>query len=70
MFDLQVAGFKADEVKEIEVILQLRAMNMSKNRQENSQDKFCLCRKGPSGFMLQCELCKDWFHGKKTHRLS
>lgn len=59
-----VAGFKADEIKELEVIIELRALNMAKNREENSDHKFCMCRKGPSGLMLQCELCKDWFHGE------
>lgn len=25
--------------------------------------QYCICRRGPEGFMLMCELCKEWFHG-------
>jgi hypothetical protein len=30
---------------------------------DTGEAKYCICRRGVSGFMLQCELCKDWFHG-------
>lgn len=60
-----VESFKHSETVEMESMRALRAKNMEKHRQEDSADiKYCLCRKGPSGFMFQCELCKDWFHGK------
>ncbi|BFZ10485.1 hypothetical protein BsWGS_13524 [Bradybaena similaris] len=57
----QVAAFKMGEVKEVELMRDLRTKNMEKRR--DSDAKFCVCRKPASGFMLQCELCKDWFHG-------
>ena len=42
----------------------LRAANLAKmSMVDRIEDvKFCICRKTASGFMLQCELCKDWFH--------
>lgn len=27
---------------------------------------FCVCQKRQYGVMTQCELCKDWFHGRFT----
>ncbi|KAK3776769.1 hypothetical protein RRG08_058519 [Elysia crispata] len=57
----QVATFKMGEVKEVELMRDLRTRNMEKR--QDSDAKFCVCRKPVSGFMLQCELCKDWFHG-------
>ncbi|RUS89616.1 hypothetical protein EGW08_002634 [Elysia chlorotica] len=56
----QVAAFKMGEVKEVELMRDLRTRNMEKR--QDSDAKFCVCRKPVSGFMLQCELCKDWFH--------
>lgn len=59
-----VESFKNSENAELDAMRALRAKNMEKHRQDDSNDvKYCLCRKGPSGFMLHCELCKDWFHG-------
>uniref|UniRef100_A0AAX7U8V7 [histone H3]-trimethyl-L-lysine(4) demethylase n=1 Tax=Astatotilapia calliptera TaxID=8154 RepID=A0AAX7U8V7_ASTCA len=60
-----VAAFKAKEQKEVESIHSLRAANLAKMAMADriEEVKFCLCRKTASGFMLQCELCKDWFHG-------
>jgi histone demethylase JARID1 len=43
---------------------ELRMINLSKLNQTQYEVKYCICRKAASGFMLQCELCKDWFHGK------
>ncbi|XP_059161364.1 lysine-specific demethylase 5A-like isoform X2 [Physella acuta] len=56
-----VAAFKMGEVKEVEMMRDLRTRNMEKRHDTDA--KFCVCRKPASGFMLQCELCKDWFHG-------
>ncbi|GFN77384.1 lysine-specific demethylase 5a [Plakobranchus ocellatus] len=56
----QVAAFKMGEVREVELMRDLRTRNMEKR--QDSDAKFCVCRKAVSGFMLQCELCKDWFH--------
>ncbi|XP_028810043.1 lysine-specific demethylase 5A [Denticeps clupeoides] len=60
-----VASFKAREQKEVEAMRSLRAANLAKMAMADriEEVKFCLCRKTASGFMLQCELCKDWFHG-------
>ncbi|XP_031721442.1 lysine-specific demethylase 5A isoform X2 [Anarrhichthys ocellatus] len=60
-----VAAFKGKEQKEVEAIHSLRAANLAKMAMADriEEVKFCLCRKTASGFMLQCELCKDWFHG-------
>uniref|UniRef100_A0A673LNP8 Lysine-specific demethylase 5A n=1 Tax=Sinocyclocheilus rhinocerous TaxID=307959 RepID=A0A673LNP8_9TELE len=60
-----VAAFKAREWQELEAIHSLRAANLAKMAlvERIEEVKFCLCRKTASGFMLQCELCRDWFHG-------
>ncbi|XP_075867750.1 lysine-specific demethylase 5A isoform X2 [Nelusetta ayraudi] len=60
-----VAAFKSKEQKEVESIHSLRAANLAKMAMADriEEVRFCLCRKTASGFMLQCELCKDWFHG-------
>lgn len=60
-----VDSFKKCERVEQDSMRALRAKNAEKHRQDDANDaKYCLCRKGPSGFMFQCELCKDWFHGR------
>jgi histone demethylase JARID1 len=41
----------------------LRLENLKKRVNDTGEAKYCVCRRGISGFMLQCELCKDWFHG-------
>uniref|UniRef100_G3Q5D6 [histone H3]-trimethyl-L-lysine(4) demethylase n=1 Tax=Gasterosteus aculeatus aculeatus TaxID=481459 RepID=G3Q5D6_GASAC len=60
-----VSAFKSKEQKEVEAIHSLRAANLAKMAMADriEEVKFCLCRKTASGFMLQCDLCKDWFHG-------
>lgn len=60
-----VAAFKAREQQELEAIHSLRASNLAKMAlvERIEEVKFCLCRKTAGGFMLQCELCRDWFHG-------
>uniref|UniRef100_A0A8D2PL72 Lysine-specific demethylase 5A n=1 Tax=Zosterops lateralis melanops TaxID=1220523 RepID=A0A8D2PL72_ZOSLA len=59
-----VAVFKEREQKEIEAMHTLRAANLAKMTMVDriEEVKFCICRRTASGFMLQCELCKDWFH--------
>ena len=59
-----MAVFKEREQKELEAMHSLRAANLAKmSMVDRIEDvKFCICRKTASGFMLQCELCKDWFH--------
>ncbi|XP_028910355.1 lysine-specific demethylase 5A isoform X2 [Ornithorhynchus anatinus] len=60
-----VAVFKDREQKEVEAMHSLRAANLAKMTLADriEEVKFCVCRKTASGFMLQCQLCKDWFHG-------
>ncbi|KAG7320299.1 hypothetical protein KOW79_016152 [Hemibagrus wyckioides] len=60
-----VAAFKAQEQQEAEAMHSLRAANLAKMSMAERIDevRFCLCRKTAAGVMLQCELCKDWFHG-------
>lgn len=53
------------EQREIEVMRELRDRNSAKLRQPHGEAKYCICRKEGAGFMLQCELCKDWFHGEE-----
>ncbi|KAK9723158.1 PHD-finger [Popillia japonica] len=54
-----VATFKDAEEKEMKSIKNLRIINASKSF---SDSVFCSCQKGASGTMMQCDLCKDWFH--------
>ncbi|XP_064606539.1 lysine-specific demethylase 5A-like isoform X1 [Liolophura sinensis] len=58
-----VASFKVAEQREVEMMRALRVRNLEKHNQDGSDALYCVCRKNSSGFMLQCELCKDWFHG-------
>ncbi|XP_078273179.1 lysine-specific demethylase 5A isoform X2 [Rhinoraja longicauda] len=59
-----IASFRVMEQKECEAMHALRAANLAKMALVDriEEVKFCICRKIASGFMLQCELCKDWFH--------
>ncbi|KAE8613565.1 hypothetical protein XENTR_v10007759 [Xenopus tropicalis] len=59
-----VAVFKDMEHKEVDAIRSLRSANLVKMTMVDriEEVRFCVCRKAASGFMLQCELCKDWFH--------
>ncbi|KRT85718.1 PHD finger motif containing protein [Oryctes borbonicus] len=54
-----VATFKDAEEKEMKAIKNLRIINLSKLFEDSV---FCICQKGASGTMMQCDLCKDWFH--------
>ncbi|XP_034936200.1 lysine-specific demethylase lid isoform X2 [Chelonus insularis] len=55
-----VAAFKSAEGREMDAMRSLRNRNIKKVTYEDS--KYCVCRKPRFGLMLQCELCKDWFH--------
>lgn len=57
-----VAIFKDAEDKEMDGIKYLRALNAAKSLDPNENCSFCVCNKGLHGLMMQCELCKDWFH--------
>ena len=34
--------------------------------EESDEETYCLCRRAYSDgdFMIQCDICKDWFHGR------
>ncbi|XP_015108765.1 lysine-specific demethylase lid [Diachasma alloeum] len=55
-----VAAFKLAEQREMEAMRNLRERNISKAGYDDS--RYCVCRRPRFGLMLQCELCKDWFH--------
>ncbi|XP_015598922.1 lysine-specific demethylase lid isoform X2 [Cephus cinctus] len=55
-----VAAFKLAEQREMEAMRNLRERNLMKTDMEDS--RYCVCRRPRFGLMLQCELCKDWFH--------
>lgn len=57
-----VSAFKEAEELEIEAIKSVRASNGKKGLEEANDDTYCVCQEGLFGSMLQCELCKDWFH--------
>uniref|UniRef100_A0A5K3FRG7 JmjC domain-containing protein n=1 Tax=Mesocestoides corti TaxID=53468 RepID=A0A5K3FRG7_MESCO len=49
---------------ELKLLHYLRRSNLHKSKDQNQGSViYCICRQpGFSGLMLQCELCKDWFH--------
>uniref|UniRef100_A0A8C4QEE2 [histone H3]-trimethyl-L-lysine(4) demethylase n=1 Tax=Eptatretus burgeri TaxID=7764 RepID=A0A8C4QEE2_EPTBU len=64
-----VASFKESEHIELEAMRRLRALNRAKPHPgafgtslPPSDIRYCVCRRAPSGAMLQCHLCYDWFH--------
>lgn len=59
-----VAAFKLAEQREMEAMRSLRERNLMKMKAEVEDSKYCVCRRPRFGIMLQCELCKDWFHSK------
>ena len=56
-----VSMFKDAEEREMTAIRNLRSTNSNKSLYTSS-DTFCTCQKPVSGLMMQCDLCKDWFH--------
>ncbi|XP_069501351.1 lysine-specific demethylase 5C isoform X1 [Ambystoma mexicanum] len=61
-----ILAFKEGEQKEKEGILQLRKTNLCKAgsvQVPEEQVDYCVCGLPPTDLMLQCDLCKDWFHG-------
>ncbi|XP_065573719.1 lysine-specific demethylase 5D-like isoform X2 [Artemia franciscana] len=59
-------AFKNLQDKEVSMIRVLRAENNKRRiedvRHKKSDLKICVCRKAPCGMVMQCDLCKDWFH--------
>ncbi|XP_029843134.3 lysine-specific demethylase 5A isoform X4 [Ixodes scapularis] len=57
-----VAAFKESGAHEMESMRQLRAHNIQKRLEDTGSARYCSCHRFFGGHMLQCELCKDWFH--------
>ena len=60
----------AMEKKEIEYIKKKRKFNIDKQQQEEDSSSpvlYCLCNKPESGYMLQCEVCNEWYHANCLH---
>ncbi|NWX92845.1 KDM5B demethylase, partial [Nothoprocta pentlandii] len=51
-------------LKEMEALRSLRAANEIKvlSNEEDTEMKVCLCQKEPAAPMIQCELCRGFFH--------
>lgn len=62
-----VSAFKEAEEQELDGIRSLRDSNSGKinwalEERCEPNEVLCICKRGISGAMIQCELCKDWFH--------
>lgn len=57
------------EKKEMEYIRKRRKFNIDKQQQEDDSSPvlYCLCNKPESGYMLQCEVCNEWYHANCLH---
>lgn len=52
------------EMEEWDFITELRKKNERKqNLQDDSKILYCHCLQPSSGYMVQCDLCLDWYHG-------
>ena len=62
----QSVVFRAAKQKELIEMRELRKRNLARfddlNALQPENRQFCVCRKAADGYMLQCELCKEWFH--------
>jgi histone demethylase JARID1 len=62
----QNAVFRVAKQKELNELRELRKRNLARFDELNAlhpeNRQFCVCRKAADGYMLQCELCKEWFH--------
>ena len=47
-------------------IAQTRSMFPVENNMAETETVYCLCRKpyDESEFMIECDVCKDWYHGR------
>ena len=61
---------------ELEYTKQLRTQNLEKMERDErlksgalagSPIIYCFCRRPESGYMLQCELCNEWYHASCLH---
>ena len=64
------------EVSELKFTKTLRDDNMKKMERDedikndtapSSPITYCFCRKPEAGYMLQCELCLEWYHATCLH---
>ena len=64
------------EKTELKMVTQLRHENLQKMERDEElknglvtgpQVVYCMCRKAESGYMLQCELCHEWYHAACLH---
>ena len=62
----QSALFRVEKQMELHEMRELRKRNLARfdelNALQPENRQFCVCRKAADGYMLQCELCKEWFH--------
>ncbi|XP_060701628.1 lysine-specific demethylase 5B-like isoform X2 [Hemiscyllium ocellatum] len=56
-----VASFNEARLKEMESFRSIQTANSMKFLSD-MDCMVCVCQKAATGSMLQCELCKDWFH--------
>nr|CAI5832447.1 unnamed protein product [Callosobruchus analis] len=61
-----VAVFKEAEDTEMALIKKIRSINLAKSLDPADNCTFCICGRTMFGLMMQCELCKDWFHSTCT----
>lgn len=61
---LQMATLEEARLREMEALRALRAANEVKalSSEEDAELKVCLCQKEPAAPMIQCELCRGFFH--------
>ena len=58
---------------QVKWVKQLRNENLEKMERDESRKNshpqvvYCFCRKPESGYMLQCELCNEWYHASCLH---
>lgn len=57
-----VAAFKTAEQREMNSMAEKRIHNTRKYFEDKSTETYCVCGGGKCGVMIQCDLCKDWFH--------
>jgi histone demethylase JARID1 len=54
--------FQRERHEEVIAIHKLRNFNQKRLINADLDEKFCICNQPPSGVMLRCHLCFDWFH--------
>lgn len=73
---MELEKIRSMEKEEVEYMRELRAENSQKvqrdeelkgSRAATSPVLYCFCRRPESGYMLQCELCNEWYHASCLH---